>query len=57
MTKAYPFEEYSDEYDEWFDANRHIYLSELEALKALVPMEQHGIEIGIGTGRFALPLG
>jgi len=51
-----PFESYAEEYDEWFEKNNFVYLSELELLKTLVPKKEIGIEIGIGTGRFAEPL-
>ena len=33
------------------------YLSELEAVKKLIPKKGVGLEIGVGTGRFAEPLG
>jgi hypothetical protein len=42
-------------YEEWFDEHPFACLSELHAMQELFPM--HGIEIGIGTGRFALPFG
>ena len=58
-----PFEENCAEYDRWFDENRFIYLSELEALRHFIragemgAMGGRGVEIGVGTGRFAAPLG
>lgn len=52
-----PFEEYCVEYDRWFDENRFIYLSELEALRHFIRAGERGMEIGVGTGRFAAPLG
>ncbi|BER93187.1 MAG: hypothetical protein PWP60_1165 [Candidatus Atribacteria bacterium] len=51
------FDSYSMEYDEWYDKNRLAYLSEIEALKQVVPRGGKGLEIGVGTGRFAVPLG
>ena len=57
MTKIEPFEKYSKEYDEWFIRNQDIYLAELNAIKRLVPSGKFGVEIGVGSGRFALPLG
>jgi len=33
------------------------YLSELLAVRALLPYQGNGLEIGVGTGRFAAPLG
>ncbi|MCW3136769.1 MAG: methyltransferase domain-containing protein [Canidatus Methanoxibalbensis ujae] len=51
------FERYAQEYDEWFDANRFAYESEVQALKKFVPKNSKGLEVGVGTGRFAVPLG
>ncbi|ACX73022.1 Methyltransferase type 11 [Methanocaldococcus vulcanius M7] len=48
------FEEYAEEYDRWFDENEIIYKSEIEALKRHIPKGK-GLEIGVGTGRFAKP--
>ncbi len=44
-------------YDIWFDKNQTIYQSELDAVKEFVPSAGKGVEIGVGTGRFAAPLG
>jgi len=52
-----PFEEYCSEYDQWFDENRFIYLSELVALRHFIRAGERGVEVGVGTGRFAAPLG
>lgn len=57
MVKFEPFENYSQKYDEWFDRNRFIYESELQAVKELLPKSENGIEVGVGSGRFAAPLG
>ena len=51
------FEESAQEYDDWYARNEFAYRSELAALKAFMPTEGHGLEIGVGTGRFAAPLG
>lgn len=51
------FDTYVEEYDNWYERNRFVYLSELEALKYVVPKGGRGIEIGVGTGRFGQPLG
>ena len=51
------FDVYAEEYDKWYERNRLAYLSELEALKRVVPKGGKGVEIGVGTGRFAEPLG
>lgn len=57
MAKIAPYEQYTDEYDGWFAGNRLAYESELQAVRLLVPPGGKGLEIGVGTGRFAAPLG
>ncbi|AGN02605.1 SAM-dependent methyltransferase [Salinarchaeum sp. Harcht-Bsk1] len=57
MSTVAPFEEHTDRYDGWFEDHEHAYRSELAALDRLVPATGHGVEIGVGTGRFAAPLG
>ncbi|MFO7772397.1 MAG: class I SAM-dependent methyltransferase [Dehalococcoidia bacterium] len=52
-----PFERHYVEYENWFENNRFAYQSELAAIKEFIPINKTGIEIGIGTGRFAAPLG
>ncbi|MBN3039424.1 MAG: class I SAM-dependent methyltransferase [Candidatus Omnitrophica bacterium] len=51
------FDRYYKRYDAWYDKNRFAYLSELEALRKVVPRKGKGLEIGVGTARFAAPLG
>jgi ubiquinone/menaquinone biosynthesis C-methylase UbiE len=55
--KTGPFDAHFERYDHWFEAHRAAYISELLALRTFVPWEGHGLEIGVGTGRFAGPLG
>ena len=50
------FDKYYKEYDEWYNKNEKIYLSELECVKKAIPETGKGIEIGVGTGRFASKL-
>lgn len=57
IKKIAPFEKHAKEYDVWFDENELVYLSELEAVRSMIPVDGTGIEIGVGTGRFAAPLG
>jgi SAM-dependent methyltransferase len=47
----------AQEYDRWFDRHRPVYESELQALKSFISPGGLGLEIGVGTGRFAAPLG
>jgi ubiquinone/menaquinone biosynthesis C-methylase UbiE len=52
------FEKYAKEYDDWFEKNKYVYKSEIKALKKLSPPKNSkALEIGVGTGRFAEPLG
>ena len=57
MPKISPFEKYADQYEEWFEKNRWVYEAELRAVKDMIPTVGHGVEVGVGTGRFAEPLG
>ena len=51
------FDKNVDRYEQWFVDNPLAYVSELRALRELLPIGGKGIEIGVGTGRFAAPLG
>jgi len=58
MPKTEPFDQHGDRYDEWFETNRDVYLAELEAIRRLIPSPTaKGLEVGVGSGRFAAPLG
>jgi SAM-dependent methyltransferase len=50
------FDKNVDRYEQWFVDNPLAYVSELRALRELLPTKGKGIEIGVGTGRFAAPL-
>ena len=50
------FDKNVDRYEQWFVDNPLAYVSELRALRELLPASGSGIEIGVGTGRFAAPL-
>ncbi len=54
---AAPFEAYHQRYEAWFEKHAAAYLSELLAVRAFVPWRGLGLEIGVGSGRFAAPLG
>ena len=51
-----PFDQHYDEYEQWFVENRYVYLSEIAAIRHFVPKTGLGVEIGVGSGQFALPL-
>jgi ubiquinone/menaquinone biosynthesis C-methylase UbiE len=57
MNRDNVFENYAEEYDEWFNVHPSVYQAELRAIKMLLPQSGKGVEIGVGTGRFAVPLG
>ena len=57
MPKTSPFETYHHRYDDWFIRHATAYQSELLAVRALLPWHGLGLAIGVGTGRFAAPLG
>jgi len=51
------FSRFTAEYDAWYDRNRPLYEQELAAIDRLLPQPGIGLEVGVGTGRFAGPLG
>lgn len=58
MPRIDAFEKYSDAYDDWFEKNQEVYAAELKAVRQLLPEgDVQGMEIGIGSGKFAVPLG
>lgn len=57
MPKILPFQKYTARYEKWFEDNQWVYQAELKAVKCLMPAGQYGLEVGVGTGRFAGPLG
>ena len=52
-----PFETKAPVYDQWYDQFPNIFQSEILALRALLPSPGQWVEIGVGTGRFAVELG
>jgi SAM-dependent methyltransferase len=57
MARIEPFDKHTDRYEAWFERHDAAYLSELLALRPFVPLCGRGLEIGVGSGRFAAPLG
>jgi len=52
------FERYADDYDRWFDEHQEEYLAELSRIRQIFPPpDSRTVEIGVGSGRFAAPLG
>jgi len=57
MPRTAPFESHHQRYDDWFVRHAAAYHSELLAVRAQLPWQGLGLSIGVGTGRFAAPLG
>lgn len=58
MANTEAFEKFSDRYDEWFERNRELYHAELKAIRQVMPPPPaKGLEVGVGSGKFAGPLG
>jgi len=58
MPRIDAFENHSDAYDDWFDKNQDAYEVELKAVRELLPAgDANGLEVGVGSGKFAVPLG
>jgi len=51
------FEEFAADYDRWFDDHAGVYDAQLRLLAGAVPPNRQGLEVGVGSGRFAVPLG
>jgi ubiquinone/menaquinone biosynthesis C-methylase UbiE len=51
------FQKQAAGYDSWFDRHPALFQSEVAAIRLLLPPFQKGVEIGVGTGRFATALG
>lgn len=56
MPRIKPFQEHTDRYEEWFETYEAAYGSEVAALRSLRPEGGRGLEVGVGSGRFADPL-
>ncbi len=51
------FDLYYEDYEKWFEKYSKIYEEEIKTIKAILPPFKKAIEVGVGTGRFAKPLG
>ena len=52
------FDRYPEEYDRWFEDHRAVYHAELAQIRRFLPRpDSCAIEVGVGSGRFAAPLG
>lgn len=57
FSRDYPFIHLTHRYDRWFDRYHAVYRSELHAIQQIMIPFSRGLDIGVGTGRFASPLG
>ncbi len=64
MAITQPFDEYSEQYEQWFVHYRWVYDTEVEAIRGVLPStgtdgrtSPSGLEIGAGSGLFASRLG
>ena len=57
MPELTSFDTHQERYEAWFTRHEAAYHSELLAVRALLPWQGLGLEIGVGTVRFAAPLG
>ncbi len=57
MTGPSVFDKNVEAYEQWFIDHPLVYVSELRAVRDLLPQSGSGFEVGVGTGRFAAPLG
>jgi ubiquinone/menaquinone biosynthesis C-methylase UbiE len=51
------FDEHAGEYDRWYDEHDDVYQAQLRMLRRAIPYHGRGLEVGAGSGRFAVPLG
>jgi ubiquinone/menaquinone biosynthesis C-methylase UbiE len=51
------FDEFASDYDRWFDEHGAVYDTQVRILRDAVPRTGRGLEVGVGSGRFAVPLG
>lgn len=58
MAGSNAFDQLSERYDGWFDGHPEVYRIELDAIRDCMPPDvTNALEVGVGTGRFAGPLG
>ena len=57
MAKTRVFDFNTERYERWFEDHSAAYRAEIRAVESLLPQGAKGLAIGVGTGRFAGPLG
>ncbi|MCK5823213.1 MAG: class I SAM-dependent methyltransferase [Bacteroidales bacterium] len=56
MPKTETFDKHYEQYEKWFMLNKNVYLSEIKAIQDFIPRHKKGMEVGMGSGLFAIPL-
>jgi len=51
------FEDLAADYDHWFDEHGEVYEAQVRMLGTAIPESGCGLEVGVGSGRFAVPFG
>jgi SAM-dependent methyltransferase len=51
------FEDLAADYDHWFDEHGEVYEAQVRMLGTAIPENGCGLEVGVGSGRFAVPFG
>ena len=51
------FEDHAGDYDRWFDEHNDAFEAQVRMLRKALPAHGRGLEVGIGSGRFAVPFG
>jgi len=57
MRAAAVFDQFAADYDRWFDTHTDIYEGQLTTLRPHITTHGRALEVGVGSGRFASPLG
>jgi ubiquinone/menaquinone biosynthesis C-methylase UbiE len=51
------FEDHAGDYDRWFDEHGDVYAAQVRMLRTAMPDHGRGLEVGVGSGRFAVVFG
>ena len=51
------FEDYAGDYDRWFDEHDDVYQAQQRMVRKALPNHGQGLEVGAGSGWFAVPFG
>jgi len=51
------FEDHAGDYDRWFDEHDDVYQAQQRMLRVALPHAGNGLEVGVGSGRFAALFG